>query len=231
MRSVREKNKKIQFSVVLNLLIIVTTIGSIVSFFDLNLMDIPYNPMGVQCFRYFTILSNILLALGCVPVIAEDLRILQGKREQLSHRTVIIKFVSTVTAMVTFMTVLCYLGPILAPTSGFFSLYIGGNFFLHFLNPLLSVLTMVLFERGERIKKAEILYCVIPYFLYGLTYLVMVVFVGQENGGWPDFYHLRSEDGSWYFAAIAMTAMVVFLGIVIRKLYQGRKKGKSPIES
>ena len=96
------------------------------------------------------------------------------------------------------MTVVVFLSPVVEVMGyGYFSLFRNENFFLHFLSPVLAIVSFVCFERIENFKFTETLYGVIPTVLYSFLYLPMVVFVGEENGGWPDFYMLTLGGRMW----------------------------------
>ena len=46
----------------------------------------------------------------------------------------------------------------------------------------------MLFEKIEDFKFKNTILGIISTILYGIVYFIMVVLVGEANGGWPDFY-------------------------------------------
>jgi hypothetical protein len=73
---------------------------------------------------------------------------------------------------------------ILSPVKGFRLIFTGSRFFLHGVCPVLSIITFCCFIRSHMVRLWESFLPLIPVFLYAVLYLVMVVVIGEENGGW-----------------------------------------------
>ena len=54
--------------------------------------------------------------------------------------------------------------------------------------------------------------------IYGIVYLTMVVFIGENNGGWIDFYHFNIG-GFWYISFLAVLAVTLLIASAERLIY------------
>ena len=190
------KNKKynIIFSIVCNLVIVVLTVISVASFFisgGKGNMEVT----GAVCFRYFTIDSNIFLALSSIAVIVSEVKSLKNRSYTLGGFATTVKYIGTVAISVTFFTVIFFLGPV----SGYLLMIEGVNLFMHIINPVLAVASFLLFEIGHIIPTKFAIFGVLPTFIYGCVYLYNVLI----SEIWPDFYNFNMG-GKWYISVIAM---------------------------
>ena len=168
-------------------------------------------------FRYFTVDSNILCALSSAFLL---IRMLRGHRTG-GKAAALFRYAGTAAVTVTMMTVLLFLGPVY----GYGSMFSNWNLWLHLLGPLLAIVSFVWLERDETvIEKKHLILALLPVIVYGIVYYVMTVLLGEEKGGWPDFYGFN-RNGKWYVSYLAMTAGTTLIGIALRKLRTlGRKK-------
>lgn len=165
-----------------------------------------FNPHEFHVFRYYTTDSNLLAAAAAVAVAVCELR---GVR---SKAAAVFKFIGASTVSLTFMTVLCFLGPI----TSYQGVYSDEAFWLHLVCPLGFVMTFVFLDlRGERISRGALLWSLIPTAIYGAIYIVMVVILGENGGGWPDFY-LFNVGGRWYLTLPIMVAAAAALAALLR---------------
>ena len=206
------KNKKLRFtlSLIINLVIFMLMAHTLINNFrtdilrDSDLLEAG----GWVSFRYFTMLSNVLAAIAAALVAAFDAKALISDEEKLPRWVLILKYAGTVAVTLTFVTVVVFLGPMVeAMGHGYFKLFQNENFFLHFLSPILAIISFVCFEQIENLKFTETIYGVIPTVLYSFAYLPMVV-IGKENGGWPDFYMLTFGGHMW----VAPISLIVMYG-------------------
>lgn len=206
------KNKKLRFtlSLIINLVIFMLMAHTLINNFrtdilrDSDLLEAG----GWVSFRYFTMLSNVLAAIAAALVAAFDAKALISDEEKIPRWVLILKYAGTVAVTLTFVTVVVFLGPMVeAMGHGYFKLFQNENFFLHFLSPILAIISFVCFEQIENFKFTETLYGVIPTILYSFAYLPMVV-IGKENGGWPDFYMLTFGGHMW----VAPISLIVMYG-------------------
>ena len=132
----------------------------------------------LQSFRYFTVDSNALM--GIFALIALGVQIRCGRTgAELPGWYYVMKLTGTVGVSLTMLVTVCFL----APTMGeqWLSLFVGSNFLFHLVNPLLSILIFLGFERGGKISVTATLIGIIPVVLYALYYLINVL-THIENG-------------------------------------------------
>ena len=160
-------------------------------------------PAG-RFFRFFTTLSNVLLAISSAVRLACSL----GK---LPVWAVALKYSGTVAVTVTMLTVLLFLGP---ASHEWKDLLTGPQLMLHLVCPLLALLSFILFERTA-LPLWTVVFGVLPVLLYGAVYCRMVVFAPEERR-WNDFYGFNSG-GRWgasmaimFIAAAAISFAVFF---------------------
>lgn len=170
---------------------------------------------GVRTFKYFTNDSNILMALTSIGIIVCDILMLLKKREDIDQLALLLKQVGTVAATVTFLTVMFFLGP----TQGYGIMLAGKNLYLHLICPVLAILSYVFTEYTQYKKENMFIYSVygiVPTFLYGIVYLIMVVVV---EDGWEDFYGFN-QGGLWYVSVFAMLAATYLISLGLTFLHK-----------
>ncbi len=198
-------------SILAQLLVIVFTVWSVGSMFLFS----GSGNMRVRrwvVFRYFTVDSNILCAVSC-GVFLVGMLLGSGKKAVM-----LLRYAGTAAVTVTMMTVLLFLGPLY----GYPAMFDGWNLWLHLLCPLLSLVSFAWLERdGTCPEKKHLIFSLLPVILYGAVYLVMTVFIGQERGGWPDFYAFNMN-GTWYLSYLGMLTGTVLIGMLLRLLRKWR---------
>ena len=160
-------------------------------------------------FRFFTILSNCFSALVSVPVLIVDVLVLSGQLEAWPERLIWLRFVSAVAVMVTMLTVVFFLAPLMGKEL----LYKNDNLYMHVIGPLLAAVAFIAFEPGT-LGLARSLIGMQPVLLYGLIYLCKAVFIGEERGGWPDFYGFN-KGGRWPISFAAMMIASAALSLLM----------------
>jgi hypothetical protein len=159
----------------------------------ITLYDENFDHMGIRTFCMFTVNSNILAGLSmlmCLPYTIDGLR---TGDYHLPDWVVVFMHIAVTAVSLTFLVSLF----ILAPVKGFVLIFTGSRFFLHGVCPVLSILTFCLFIRSHIVRLWESFLPLIPVFLYAALYLIMVVVIGEENGGWNDFYGFATRLPLW----------------------------------
>ncbi len=101
---------------------------------------------------------------------------------------------------------------------------ISGNcFFLHLITPLIAILACTVFEADEKMSIKEMLTGLIPTVVYGAVYIVMVLILGTENGGWEDFYSFNSGilENKWYLSIVIMLLATFLISLALRAINNG----------
>ncbi|MBP5342499.1 hypothetical protein J6Y73_01015 [bacterium] len=194
---------------VLNVLTIVLVAMSVVSFFisgGTGNMEV----YGVTCFRYFTIDSNILVALVSIPIMIFEIINVIYDKNKIPRIFIILKFIGTVAVMVTLLTVLLFLWNFYP----FLLLFSGVSFYLHLICPLFALISFLI-ETQEEIKPKEFLFGGLSVLIYGIVYLTMVKFRGE----WPDFYGFDTN-GLEFVSLIVMIILTLALSFGLAKLHK-----------
>lgn len=157
---------------------------------------------GTDCFRYFTVDSNILLALTSLLALVFNMKSLKSGKEEMPLWVSTCKLIGTTASTVTFLTVLAFLGP----TQGYGKMFEGIGLYLHLINPVLAILSICFFNGGYKIPAKLACLGVLPTAVYGAVYAILVVVVKT----WEDFYGFATII-PWY---VSIPVMLLFtLGI------------------
>ena len=178
-----------------------------------TLYDENFDHMGIRTFCMFTVNSNILAGLSmllCIPYTVDGLR---TGYYHLPDWVVVLMHMAVTAVALTFLVSLF----LLAPVKGFRLIFSGSRFFLHGVCPVVSIVTFCCFICSHLVRLKESPLALIPVFIYAVVYLVMVVFIGEENGGWNDFYGFVTRIPLWVSLVLIMPvtygiAMLLRLG-------------------
>lgn len=204
-------------SLICNLIILGTTAGSIIAFYVKG-GSANMKVKKEKCFEYFTVDSNVLVSIaGAVMIVFNIMGFVNGSFSA-PYWAVVFKLVGTAAVTLTFIVVLTMLAPF--AKDGYFSLFEGSGFFMHFTTPVLAMLSFILFERGTKVSYLMILLALIPTAIYAVVYFIKVMVIGEKNGGWDDFYGFN-KGGKWYITAptiLVMTALLAFVLILLHNI-------------
>lgn len=175
-----------------------------------TLYDENFDHMGLRTFCMFTVNSNILAAASMAMVIPYTLDGLRKHNYHLPRWIVVLVYAGVTAVALTFLISLL----ILAPVKGFVLIFTGSRFFLHGVCPILAILAFCFFMSAQKLRFVDSLIALIPVLIYSVLYTVMVVVVGEENGGWNDFYGFFTRLPMWVpLAAILPLTLLIATGI------------------
>ena len=156
---------------------------------------------GKIAFRYFTVQSNVLCAVGALCLLLAP-----GARWAW-----MLKYVGTAAVSVTMLTVLFFLGP----TIGYGKLLQGADFFLHLVLPLLALVSFCVFER-RALSFPTALLGLLPVALYSALYINRVLCAPSDRR-WEDFYGFN-RGGKWPLSLAAMLAGTLLICLALTAL-------------
>ena len=166
----------LKISYIFNILIVLFVIFALIIMFArikfFNMSDPVSEAHWYGMMKYFTTQSNIFVAIASLLLLLEERKVINDKRKSISYGYYVFKLIATVSVSVTFLTVFLYLGP--GSEGGIGSMLTNSNFFFHFLVPVLSIISFVLFERTNKIYKKYIKYGILPTFMYGVFYVTNI---------------------------------------------------------
>ena len=201
------KDKKRAIDLVMNVLIVLTTAWAVLMYF-IGEPDI-LGSHDIQCFKYFTTDSNILAALGSLFYLSFRFLHRDDPSRTPPHWLALFKFIGTVAASITLLTVVFFLAPMGAIRGkGLHTvlLFFSGNVFvLHLSTPVLSILSTLFLEKDPPLTRKQALWGTLPTTVYALVYLTMVVLLKQ----WDDWYGF-TFGGQYQFVPVVMIVMFLF---------------------
>ncbi|MCR5581855.1 MAG: Pr6Pr family membrane protein [Pseudobutyrivibrio sp.] len=177
---------------------------------------------GSRVFMYFTIQSNIAIAIICLVGLYYIIR-----DSEISHVWQIVKFVGTVAITLTGV-VFCF---VLAPTMGSSAWNIQ-NILTHVIVPIGAVIDFFLISNCIDLKKSAVLYVIIPPLLYAIYAGVGYVLGWQFADGinYPYFFlNWGSEAGAIGFSSelpfmgtlwwiLALLIFLILIGLLYLKI-------------
>ena len=121
-----------------------------------------------------------------------------------------LKFLSTSCLAMTFLTVVFILAPMYEDGNGWYiMLFTGSMLYHHFLNPVLAILSLVLFERLPRLPLRQVWWALVPTILYGL-YDLHGNITGAIDGPYPFMrvYDQTIQETLMWFTIILVTNLL-----------------------
>ena len=176
-----------------------------------NALDPTYTESS---FHYFTTISNLISAAGAMFMIPYAVEGIRRKRFTMPRWISLFQYAGAVSVFITMfcaLTIISYtLGPVFAFTED--------NFWLHLVNPVLAIILFLLVETDQKLTKRDAVLSLIPYWIYVIIYIIMVVYIGEERGGWEDIYNATSTVPLWI--VFNLLILIGFAAsIILRKLH------------
>jgi hypothetical protein len=185
-------------SAVINVLVAIMSVATWVYILVGASKDRTLAERGVGSFKYYTVLSNLLNAVICAVY---AFCLLRGTTVPMGLLCLKLMSASTVTLTLLVTAIL------LRPLYGWKSLYVGGNFWLHLVLPLLTILDVCLFVPVGMLPVWAVLLGAVPTALYAVWYISMqIIHRNDENRAAYDFYGLLR----WGEDKIALVAAAMF---------------------
>lgn len=209
----RMSKKTLIGALILNLYIVISIIFCLIRF-AVATGDGNMRVHGFQAFQFFTVDSNLLMAIISAITIYHIVKILKDPAHRVPHWLELLAFISVTSVAVTFVTVCVILGP----AAGFLSMFTGNNFMLHLINPLAAIASFMFFTTFYPISWKQTPLAIISTMIYGIVYFYLVVALGPENGGWQDFYYFNAG-GRGALSFIVMQIMAFLIGIGLRAVH------------
>lgn len=196
-----QKKKECTLALICAVIIVVfTCIGVVMNLVTTN--DANFDHRGLKTFCMFTVNSNILTAIGMSLVIPYAIDGLRKPYYNLPGWLITFLLACTTSVSLTFIVCLF----ILFPAQGFYMIFWGSRFFLHLICPILAFVSFTFIMSSHRIPRVSTFFAVIPTLIYACVYFVLVVVIGEENGGWNDFYGFTTYVPFYVSAAVIIPA-------------------------
>ncbi len=194
------------------LLVICVCIGVVMNLTTLE--DENFDHMGIETFCMFTVNSNIFMGIAMFLAIPYCIDGLRNKYFRLPDWLVRLLFVAATALSLTFLVSLL----ILAPVKGFVLIFTGSRFFLHGVCPILAIIVFCFVLKDLHLGFGSTFLSLIPVFIYACIYYMLVAVVGEENGGWNDFYGFLTRIPPW-ISISAFLPVTFGIATVLRLLH------------
>lgn len=216
--------KRCIIAFIISVLIVVASFFAIVVLATLPATN-TVNIVGMLNFRYFTVLSNLLMNICAVLCIPFEIDGLRYQNYHLPRWIIDLLYFGVVNMAITFFTCLFVIAPINGFKVTFFS---NTNFYLHIMCPVLSLLLFLSINVDHKIEKNRIIISCIPILIYTVVYTIEVFVIGEDNGGWFDHYFIKDNIPLWQIVIIIMIITITFASILlhIHNLQHNRYKNK-----
>ena len=164
------------------------------------------NEPTYSLFHYFTINSNLLSATGAAFMIPYAVEGVRKKRFAFPKWVSLFQYSGAICTTLTMIFSIIFIFPTQGPEMAF-----GGmNFWLHIICPIMALVLLFMVEIDIQFSLSDTMACLVPFFLYSLVYIVNVVLLGEENGGWRDIYMINT-----YVPAAVSAPLIFMLGFAI----------------
>lgn len=146
-----------------------------------------YNLHPLGWLKYYTQLSNIFSMLVAIIVALFAAKDLVKNKDQAPNLIRILKFSSACCLTETFLVTVFILAP-MGMMGGFVPImFEGPNLYHHTLCPIVSVLSLCLLEKGDKITLKHCVYSMIPTLIYGIV-AVTLNLLKVWHGPYPFLY-------------------------------------------
>ena len=203
----------LKVSLILNSVIVILFLfGMITSLAGWQWMGIDGNltPETHNFLWFFTVDSNILLAVASLILVVLETLIFLGKTKVIPHWVYVFKYVATCATTLTLLTVIFYLSPLLG--GNFWKLFLNNNLFFHLISPVLGLVSLILFEKESKFSWKVSLLSLIPMGLYSIFYITNVYTHLNHGEVDPkyDFYYFAANGVGITIVIIIMMFLVTF---------------------
>lgn len=192
----------------------------------LVLMAKLYMDYGLPLFGwlwYYTQLSNIFSMVAAVLTAVYAILELKRKCPFTPRFVRLLKYYSACCLVQTFLVTAFVLAP-MGMMGGFFGImFKGPNLYHHFLCPIISVVSLCLLEKGERLKMSHCLYALVPTLIYGLVAVVLNL-TKVWHGPYPFLYVYEQPVYMSVIWAITIPATAFGVNICLKLLLNYKSK-------
>lgn len=184
-----------------------------------------YNLHPLGWYKYYTQLSNIFSMLTAMVVVIFTAKDLINKTDNTPNRVRILKFSSACCLIETFLVTIFVLAP-MGMMGGLLPLmFEGPNLFHHTLCPIVSLLSLCLLEKGEKITFKHSLYAMIPTLIYGVV-AVTLNLLKVWHGPYPFLYVYEQPIYMSFIWAVVVLGGAFGITLLVKALANIRFKKK-----
>lgn len=180
-----------------------------------NFYDADTPEIGLGTLKMFTTISNFLVATSAIVCVPFQIQGLRYNNYHLPRWIVDFMYITTTTIALTFVTALTAI----SLTRGFYeAMFAKSNVFMHTLIPIISIILFTAVNSDHHIAIKKMILSFIPIFIYSIVYFIMVVAIGEDNGGWRDIYGFNTVM-PWPCSLLIITVLSVSISTGLRYLH------------
>ena len=184
--SYREPFKnRVVFALIISLMIILSSLVSVLFMLDPEYQSKVF--FGMENFRYFTTLSNFLLAIVVILTVPFQVEGIRKHDYHLPRWIVNLLFFCVGNIAIVFLAALFLMGPSIGYDKVMFGKF---NFWQHLVSPVLAMILFFLIDKDHSIKFKTTVFCIIPNIIYVFLYFIFVELLKDTPYAWPDVYHV-----------------------------------------
>ena len=220
-------DKKQKTALSLNIIIFALVVfGCVLSFAEIQFFPTKAYDHGYRILKFFTMQSNLLAGITSLVYIIYLIREVKTKRK-IPLYVHILRYIATIDLVITFLVVALFLGFI--AEDGYFSMYLNSNFLFHFLVPVLTIISFVIFEKKPILRFRDTFLGLTHLFAYAVFYMINV-FVHLKDGvveiehDWYAFAHFGV--GLMFAFAAGVIGIGYLTSFVLYKIINRRKRKK-----
>lgn len=182
---------------------------------------VPLTASRLLMFKFFTIDSNILMGVVSLFAAINQYGVLKGKKECVRDGIYIWTLIGVTGVSLTMFITVFYLAPTSFGTGNFLNLFKYSNFFLHLVNPILSITVFIAFEKTKKIRFVHTLSALVPMLLYTVYYVTMTLLhttdgVIESGYDWYGFFFLGFKS---VFIVLPVIVLITFgISVLLWKL-------------
>ena len=189
---------------IINLVIfILALIGTVLTYLNINFVQLTVLDKGKSHLKYFTIQSNVFC--GIVAFLYFIFMLKNKDCNKLPRWLVILKFIATIDLIITFLVVALFLGFIVP--DGYFSVFYNSSFLFHLVIPVLNFISFLCLEPFNLKNKKYVFYGIIHILLYSVFYIIIVL-THVKNGKIDITY-------DWYAFAQKGIIVAIFVALIL----------------
>ena len=203
-------NLRILISLILNIIIFAFLLtGTIIAFV---IGDGILTATFPEIFKYFTFQSNVFMGIVAFIYAYYQFLMLRKKKENIPHVLNVFYHVGVTAVGLTFLVVIIFL----APGYGFDKMYNYANLFFHAFLPIVAIINYLFLLKECSFKFIHTLFAVIPSFLYGIVYFIVVASLNGYGDLKIDFYMFGKDGplvGAFNFVVIISIAYIIGIAL------------------
>lgn len=197
--------KRIKTAYILNLCIValeIFAVGWMFSGLRLPGTGSTLSASRIAMFKFFTVDSNVIMGIVSAKVAIDLKKIMRGKMETLPKLDYLLTLMGATGVTLTMLVTVFYLAPTIP--NGWFVCFNNSNLFLHVINPIVSIVTFLFFERTDKMNFKDAVLGVVPMSIYAVFYITMAI-INSKDG-----YVLPGYDFYGFFAFGLKSGFIVF---------------------